>query len=95
MKRHHQQGWSLPIVPLIEFAFGMDEASLSEHQRTSRAASPIVDCADTHRELERADIWAPAMSDDLIQVSVESMLARNADLYQREPLRVGQRGAAS
>jgi len=83
MKRLHHEGQSMPVVPLIESAFSMDEASLYERQRRGRTAGAPFSCARTHRELERAGIVAPVVDDDQLALCVEAMLSRDPDLRER------------
>ena len=80
MKRLHQRGHSIPVVPLIEFAFSMDEKVFNDWQRANPAGAIRFDLRRTQAELERAGISTPALSDDLLQLSVASMLARDDDL---------------
>lgn len=80
IRRLHRAGWSLPVVPLIEFAFSMNEKSFDEYQHGMRSARIRVDCQRTHRELEDAGIVAPGLSDDLLRRFVESMLSRDVEL---------------
>lgn len=80
IKRTHQEGRSLPAVPLVEFAFSMDAASFHEHQRAIRSEGIRFDCTRTHRALEHAGIVAPALDDDLLRGFLESMLSRDAEL---------------
>lgn len=82
MRRLHQQGCSLPIVPLIEFAFSMDEMSFHAYERDSQRAQPTFRCVKTHRELERAGIVAPVLNDELLGLCLESLLARDPDLRE-------------
>lgn len=82
MKRLHLEGRSLPAIPLIEYAFSMDERSLHEQQQRKRSRSIKVDCARTYGELERAGIVAPVLDDDLLKVTVQSMLSRDAELRE-------------
>jgi hypothetical protein len=78
VKRLHQEGRSLPVVPLVEFAFSLDEDSLCKQQRI-RSASIKFDCARTHRELEMAGIASPALDDGILQKTIATMFARDAD----------------
>jgi thioester reductase-like protein len=82
MKRLHRAGRSLPVVPLVEFAFSMDDASIRKHLEYIRSTSTRFDCNQTHAELERAGIVAPIFNDELIRVYLESMLSRDAELRQ-------------
>jgi thioester reductase-like protein len=80
MKRLHAAGMSLPIVPLIEFAFGMSESAFSDYQRGLHAWRVHWDCARTHRELDGSGIFAPALDEELLKLCIEGMLARDAEL---------------
>jgi thioester reductase-like protein len=80
LKRLHNEGRSLPAVPLLDFAFSMDEVSFEEHLRVTRSVSIRFDCSRTHRELEYAGIVAPESNDDLITVCINSMLSRDSEL---------------
>jgi myxalamid-type nonribosomal peptide synthetase MxaA len=82
MKHLHRHGLSLPVVPLIEFAFSMDETSFRERQSKASAAAIHLDCSRTNAELEQAGIVAPALDDRLLRLCVESMLARDPDLQK-------------
>lgn len=93
MKRLHQAGRSLPVVPLIEFAFAMDEQSFYERQEKSRTARTSFDSAQTARELAEAQIVAPTLTDERLRLCVEDMGRRDPDLrplFERQhDVRVG------
>lgn len=80
VKRLSDLGMSLPVVPLVAYAFSMDEATFHAHH----AQSPRMDFdADrTHAELERAGIFAPALNDRLLQLCVERMLAEDTQMSE-------------
>jgi thioester reductase-like protein len=78
--RLHRQGRSLPVVPLLEYAFSMDEQTLREYERRIHSSNVSFDCGRTLRELEQAGIVAPVFNDKLLRLCIESMLARDADL---------------
>jgi amino acid adenylation domain-containing protein/thioester reductase-like protein len=80
MKRRHDAGQSLPIVPLIDHAFSMSEESFYEQERSRRAMRARFECARTHRELLAGGIVAPPLSDDLLGRSLDWMLSRDPDL---------------
>jgi len=82
MKRLHRNGWSLPVVPLIESTFAMDEQEFYRYQQGRQTSSVHFDCKRTHRELERAGIEAPDLTDDLLKVFVEAMLSRDMELQE-------------
>lgn len=83
MERLHQIGKALPIVPLIEFAFGMSEDAFDRHHFENLSMSSIrFDFSRTHEELERAGIVAPVLDDKLISLCVEAMFARDPDLKE-------------
>jgi amino acid adenylation domain-containing protein/thioester reductase-like protein len=80
IKRLHSEGNSLPAVPLVEFAFSMDEEAFYKHQRRIESSQRQFDSARTHQELECAGIVAPVLSDDLFRVYVENMFSRDDEL---------------
>jgi amino acid adenylation domain-containing protein/FkbH-like protein/thioester reductase-like protein len=81
LKRLHHEGYSLPAVPLVDFAFSLDRKAFEEHQRSTRSSGNIqFDCSRTHAELERAGITAPVLDDVLLRTCIEDMLERDADL---------------
>lgn len=93
MKRLHQNGQSVPAVPLVEYAFSLDEASFNRNESDARAASVKFDCAKTFRELERAGISPPIFHNDLLLMFLERLLSRDKDcgemLRQQENLSRG------
>jgi len=80
IKRFHHAGWSLPVVPLVEFAFGMTEAEFHDDQRAIELTRTHVDCARTHRELARAGLPVPRWSEELLVRCVDSMCSRDKEL---------------
>jgi amino acid adenylation domain-containing protein/thioester reductase-like protein len=93
MRRLHHQGVTLPIVPLIESAFAMDEAAFYERQRRSRAGLIHFDSTRTRRELDRAGINISVTNDQLLIACLENMRATDVELQQR--MDVGAREASS
>ena len=82
LKRLHHAGRSMPLVPLIEFAFSMDEKSLNRHQRNLQARRLRFDCSRTQQALEKAGIPAPVLDDYLLRLCLEGMQARDPDLHE-------------
>jgi amino acid adenylation domain-containing protein/thioester reductase-like protein len=80
MKRLQQQGVPLPVIPEVESAAAMDEESFYELQRRARAQRTRVDCSRTQRELAEADIFLPALDDELLRRCVEAMRGRDVQL---------------
>jgi thioester reductase-like protein len=80
IKRLHQQGRTLPDVPLIDYSFSMSEESFQEHQRALSAAKIRFGCARTHQELEEAGIVAPVLDDELLKLCLASMLSRDTQV---------------
>jgi amino acid adenylation domain-containing protein/thioester reductase-like protein len=78
IKRHHQQGRSLPVVPLIEFAFSLDRQAFARCQTT--AARLRFDCSRTLEELAHVGIRAPVLDDELLLKALADMVARDDDL---------------
>lgn len=79
MRRLHLDGKSMPVVPLIEFAFEMDETAFNEHQRGARSGIRF-DCAQTHDKLARGGIVVPEFGGGLLSLTIEDMLRRDVDL---------------
>jgi myxalamid-type nonribosomal peptide synthetase MxaA len=83
MKRLHEHGTSLPVVPLIEYAFSMSEQSFIEHQRRMQEHRARVDSSRTQVELEQLGIVAPIVDDMLLRTCVQSMCMRDEALRAR------------
>jgi amino acid adenylation domain-containing protein/thioester reductase-like protein len=83
VQRMHQEGRSLPVVPLIDFTTRKEAPSLMR-----------FDCTRTYRELERANIVAPTFTEELLRLAVRDMLARDGDL-RRVQLHQRRKDAAS
>jgi amino acid adenylation domain-containing protein/thioester reductase-like protein len=80
IKRLHYAGRSLPVVPLVEFAFPMSEAEFHDHQRKIESARTRFDCARTNRELENAGFVVPRWNADLLRTYLGSMLSKDEEL---------------
>lgn len=93
IQRLHHEGRSLPVVPLIEFAFSMNEESYAEHQRRAQAGSRYFDCTRTLLELEHAGIVMPILNDDLLRLCLDSMFSRDTEL--RELIDCGSKSMSS
>ncbi len=77
----HQAGESLPVVPLVESLFAMDEASFREHERNVRSVANIrFDVTRTHQELELGGIVAPIVDNELLRMSLLDMVSRDEGL---------------
>ena len=100
VRRVHQEGRSLPVVPLIDFAFPTG----AEAARTTRydvLGLNTFDCTRTCRQLERLDIAVPTFSEELLRLAVTDMLARDGELRdmqlherREDPARALERAAA-
>lgn len=88
MKRLHRQGRVLPIVPLIEFAFSMDEESFYERHSRFRSHRTHIDCARTNRALGKIGDESPKFNDDVLRLCVEYMCSTDPDL--REVINCGR-----
>ena len=82
VRRLHYAGTSLPVVPLVEYAFSMDEKSFHAHLHAVRSASVRFNCDTTYKELEAAGIVAPVFNDDVLKACVQSMCARDVELRE-------------
>jgi hypothetical protein len=80
LKRLHRNGRTLPVVPLIEFAFSMDETSFDIYQRGRKAMPIKYDCERTQTELERAGIDTPVVDGELLERCLNTMQRRDPDL---------------
>jgi thioester reductase-like protein len=78
MQRLHTEGRSLPAVPLIEYAFSMDESSFNDDQKRLHATALHFDCTQTEEELRTAGIVMPEFSDDLVRRSVKTIRPQHA-----------------
>jgi thioester reductase-like protein len=79
IKRLHYEGRSLPAVPIVEYAFSMDERTFSEHEARLRIASITFDCSRTQQALERASISTPVFGIAAMRVFVRNMLLNDPD----------------
>jgi len=77
----HRAGQSLPIVPLIEFAFSMTRHDFDEHHRSVRTVANLhVDCERTNRELEAAGLQPPQLDEGLLRTCLEGMVTHDGEL---------------
>lgn len=84
IKRLHEQGCSLPIVPEIQYAFSMDDDTFNEYQRGFPSPTNCrFDLTRTHRELEAGGIRAPAFDEGMLRVCLECMFVNDADVAKR------------
>jgi amino acid adenylation domain-containing protein/FkbH-like protein/thioester reductase-like protein len=77
-KRLHELGLSLPALPLIESAFGVDRRTFEDSLRRTRSIR--FDCTRTHTELGRAGIVTPVFDDDLLTKCLCDMIERDPQL---------------
>jgi hypothetical protein len=82
MRCLHKRGCSLPVLPLIEFAFSLDESAFSEWERQVRGVGIEFDCSQTQRELEAANIRSPVLTNKMVGTCVAAMLSMDAELRQ-------------
>ncbi|GFE83703.1 hypothetical protein GCM10011487_57030 [Steroidobacter agaridevorans] len=82
MERLHRGGQTLPIVPLIEATFSMDERSFYEYERRIQSHNVAFSCERTHQELGRAGIEAPVLDDELLKKCIRSILLRDSDFQE-------------
>jgi len=81
IKKLHHHGRTLPAVPLIDFAFSMNEAAFDADQGRLNDAKTRFDCAQTERELKAAGIVIPGVSDELLSRCVKGMLSKQDLTY--------------
>jgi thioester reductase-like protein len=80
IKRLHQEGHSLPAVPILEPTFALDETTFYANQRRIQGGQTLYDCARTYEELERVGIVAPVLDRALLQVHLQQVLAHDPAL---------------
>jgi thioester reductase-like protein len=80
MKNLHVSGSTMVAVPLIEYAFSLDEESFLEGQRRVRKDSKRISCERTIEELRAAGFTFPVLGDEMLRLCVESMLKYDSDL---------------
>jgi myxalamid-type nonribosomal peptide synthetase MxaA len=80
IKRLHQEGRALPVVPLIEYAFTMNEKTFYEHEARRNTLAPQIDCARTHQELEPAGIVVPGFGDSFLGICVANMISTDVEI---------------
>jgi amino acid adenylation domain-containing protein/thioester reductase-like protein len=73
IERLYRQGRALPIVPLIEQAFGLEEAAFYAREALE-SRKPRFDCTRTDVALESAGITAPVLNDELLKTCVENLM---------------------
>ncbi len=83
VKRLHDAGLSLPIVPLVQFAFYTKPASFDGYWTEYQSDHTQFDCSATERELERGGVILDGFGDDQLKLCLEWMVNRDSDLVQR------------
>jgi amino acid adenylation domain-containing protein/thioester reductase-like protein len=69
----------LPIVPLLDSIRYMSD----EHESPVVSEQIHFSCAKTQAELQSSGIAAPVLDDDLLRLTVQDMLTRDADMLRR------------
>jgi amino acid adenylation domain-containing protein/thioester reductase-like protein len=95
MRRLHKEGWLLPAIPLIEFAFGMNQASFDEYLENLRLNSVLIRSSRTQRELDEAGVDASAFDDSLLRKCVHDLFERDPELRLASDTRRVKGGKAS
>jgi myxalamid-type nonribosomal peptide synthetase MxaA len=80
VRKLHERGRSLPVVPLVQSAFSMDEAVFDEHWERAGYSRIQFECSRTHRELETAGIGVPELDDELLKMYIRCMHSRDKEL---------------
>lgn len=80
IERLHGEGRSLPAVPLVDFAFAMDEHAFRDHQRRVEQRRTVFDCEQTQQELEHANISLRAFDDAALRMLIEHMFSSDLEL---------------
>jgi thioester reductase-like protein len=82
IRRLHESGWGLPVVPLIENLFSLDEEALAQYQLEEKT-DVRIDCERTSLELENVGIVPNAWDDGLLNTLVESLRDRHPELREK------------
>ncbi len=89
LKRLHEGGYALPMVPLIEFAFSMNRQEFLHHLHLEEQSQLRVSGQRTSRELRDLGIFPPPSCVDLLGVCIEAMRERDGELGESRPDGVG------
>jgi len=81
IKAMHAAGRSLSVVPLVEFAFSMNERSFNEYLERAELARITFDCSRTYQELEIGGITARAPEADSIRAYLDGILSRRTAMH--------------
>jgi amino acid adenylation domain-containing protein/thioester reductase-like protein len=88
LKRLHHRGWSLPAVPLVEFAFSMSESGFQEFLENAAATRVHVDCTRTRRELEQIGVPAMEFDDAVLRKCIRALFERDTELTLEPDIRI-------
>jgi amino acid adenylation domain-containing protein/thioester reductase-like protein len=83
IKRLHHEGRSLPAVPIVEYAFSMDERTFREHEARLKKNSITFDCSKTQHALEHNNIPTPVFGTAAMRVFVRNMLSNDPDFVSQ------------
>jgi amino acid adenylation domain-containing protein/thioester reductase-like protein len=84
MKRLFEAGQWVTALPLIEYAFSMDEKVFNDLALEKRAQAVKIDSSATLRELADAGIEPQGSMESLLRTCVEGLLVRDADIRIKE-----------
>jgi myxalamid-type nonribosomal peptide synthetase MxaA len=79
LKRLNSLGTTLPAVPLMEFAFSMDETAFREWHRLN-VGRVSFDCSRTQRELDDHGVSLPSIDEDFFRRQIVNMTSTDGDL---------------
>jgi amino acid adenylation domain-containing protein/thioester reductase-like protein len=82
IRRFHDEGWSLPVMPLLEAAFATDQSPDVYSIKDMSLALTTIECGRTHRELEKAGVHAPEFGEDQLRVLLKDMLSRDEEVQR-------------
>jgi len=83
IKRLHNAGAALPVVPLIEFAFPMTRAAFDEYHRNAEVSTTRIDCSKTLRALEQAGVVIPRWNLDLLKKCIVNIIYGDPELQRQ------------
>lgn len=76
----HNQGRSLPAVPLVEHAFSMSEAAYLQYEAELRRNRINIESSRSRLELQTANIFEPSFDGPAIRRAVLKMISSDPDL---------------
>ena len=78
IRRRHDRGETLPVMPLVEFVSSMDGSTLDNYFAPKERIQ--FDCHRTHRELEEGGILLPELDDGYMRRFLRNMILTDTEV---------------